>query len=35
MESDSLDIIHFNDVYNIEPNKHGDLGFVNFYAHVQ
>lgn len=30
-DSNDLTIIHFNDVYDIEPNPLGQFGFANFY----
>lgn len=30
-DSKDLTIIHFNDVYDIEPNPLGQFGFANFY----
>lgn len=29
-----LTILHFNDVYDIEPDANGMHGFVNFYNYV-
>lgn len=31
---DALTFLHFNDAYNIQTNKHGELGFINFYDYV-
>ena len=36
MQADSaLNIIHFNDVYNIEANSDGEAGVVNFEAYLR
>lgn len=38
MEADrpfALTLLHFNDAYNIDTNKHKELGFINFYDYLQ